>query len=130
MNIDMLKKYIYDQLYAANMYKLLASNSPDSATKTTLLNFASDCFNHASYLDRFYQEELTSSYHPIVQKPQMHGTFKETVLWMYRFEGDSYREFVIGSFNDLYTTQYKTLLNYIASICNNHSTILNHIYLS
>lgn len=130
MNIDILKTFIYNQLYAAEMYKLLASIAPDEDTKKTMLNFASDCSNHANYLDRFYQEEMTSSYHPIVRKPETHGSFKDTVFWMYRFEGDTYREFYISSFNNLYTEQYRLLLSYIAGICNNHSTILNHIYLS
>ena len=79
-------------------------------------------------LDRIYQEENTSSYHPIVQKPQFHGSFIESIHWMLNYEGDSFRLFHINSFYDVYTTAQRQLLTYIAGILNDHAIgLISHI---
>lgn len=73
MDNTVIKNLIYNQLFAAANYDLIATIAPDDPTKTRILNFSADCKNNANMLDRIYQEENTSSYHPIVQKPQFHG---------------------------------------------------------
>lgn len=130
MDNNVIKNLIYNQLYAAANYDLLATVAPDSATKTRILNFSADSKNNASMLDRIYQEENTSSYHPIVQKPQLHGNFIESIHWMLNYEGDSFRLFHINSFYDIYTTAQRQLLTYIAGIINDHTIGLTHISLT
>lgn len=128
-NIENLKVHIYNQLFAAEMYKLLATMAPDERTKTTMLNFASDCANNASFLDRFYQQEMTSSFNPIVQKAEPKGSFVETVLWMLDYESDSFRSFHVDSFLTNIVIEQRTLYTYIAGILNNHGLSLTHVYL-
>ena len=130
MNNTAFQNLIYNQLFAAANYELIATIAPDEPTKTRLLNFAADCTNNASYLDQIYQEENTSSYHPIVQKPQFHGNFVESIKWMLNYEGDSFRLFHINSYFDIYTTAQRQSMAYIAGILNNHAIGLTYISLT
>ena len=130
MDNTVIKNLIYNQLFAAANYDLIATIAPDDPTKTRILNFSADCKNNANMLDRIYQEENTSSYHPIVQKPQFHGSFIESIHWMLNYEGDSFRLFHINSFYDVYTTAQRQLLTYIAGILNDRAIGLTHISLT
>lgn len=130
MNNSTIQSLIYDQLFAAANYDLIASIAPDEETKTRILNYSADCKNNASMLDRIYQEENTSSYHPIVQKPQFHGNFIESIHWMLDYEGRSYRTFHINSYYEIYTTTQRQLCQYIAGILNNHAIGLTYISLT
>ena len=103
MNNTVLQNLIYNQLFAAANYELVATIAPNNETKTKLINYSSDCRNNATYLERIYQEENTSSYNPIVEKAQFHGNFIESVKWLLNYEGDSNRLFFIQSFYDIYT---------------------------
>lgn len=127
MNNTVLQNLIYNQLYAAANYELIATIAPTNEIKIKLQNYSADCKNNATYLDKIYQEENTSSYHPIIQKPQFHGYFVESIKWMLNYEGDSNRLFFINSFYDVYTTSQRQILTYIAGILNNHAIGLTHI---
>lgn len=128
--IETLKEGIYNQLYAAQMYKLLERAAPSAELKKIMHNFAIDCLNNASFIDRFYQEEMTSSYNPIVQKAQLQGSFKQTVLWMQRYISDSYLHFHYNSYVPSIATELKNLYLYIAGILTGHSLLLTHFYLA
>ena len=112
MDNTVIKNLIYNQLFAAANYDLIATIAPDDPTKTRILNFSADCN------------------HPIVQKPQFHGSFIESIHWMLNYEGDSFRLFHINSFYDVYTTAQRQLLTYIAGILNDHAIGLTHISLT
>lgn len=127
MNNAVLQKLIYNQLFAASNYELVATIAPTNETKTKLINYASDCRNNATYLERIYQEQNTSSYNPIVEKAQFHGNFIESVKWILNYEGDSNRLFFIQSFYDIYTASQRQILSYIAGIANNHAIGLTHM---
>ena len=120
MDNTVIKNLIYNQLFAAANYDLIATIAPDDPTKTRILNFSADCKNNANMLDRIYQEENTSSY----------GSFIESIHWMLNYEGDSFRLFHINSFYDVYTTAQRQLLTYIAGILNDHAIGLTHISLT
>ena len=82
-----LQYLIYNQLYSAGIYELLATQAPTEILQTQMKLFQQDSLNNASYLDRYYQELNTSSYNPIVREPVNHGTFKKNVYWMLEYEG-------------------------------------------
>ena len=58
MDNTVIKNLIYNQLFAAANYDLIATIAPDDPTKTRILNFSADCKNNANMLDRIYQEEI------------------------------------------------------------------------
>ena len=72
-----LQYLIYNQLYSAGIYELLATQAPTEILQTQMKLFQQDSLNNASYLDRYYQELNTSSYNPIVREPVDHSTFKK-----------------------------------------------------
>ena len=74
-----LQYLIYNQLYSASMYELLALQAPTKILENQMKLFQEETLNNASYLDRYYQELNTSSYHPIIQEPVNHGSFKKEV---------------------------------------------------
>ncbi|WP_294581500.1 hypothetical protein [uncultured Thomasclavelia sp.] len=127
MNNTVLQNLIYNQLYAAANYELIATIAPSNEIKTRLTNYASDCKNNASYLERIYQEENTSSYNPIIEKAQFHGNFVESIKWTLNYIGESNRLFFINSFYEIYTTSQRQILTYIAGILNNHAIGLTYI---
>ena len=129
MDIEKLREQIYTQLFAAEVYDQLASIAPDQETKDTMLAFKNDSLNNAAYLDTFYQEEMTSSYAPIITSPIPQESFMDTILWMLRYEAGIYRSFFREAFRKDIPNDYVTLLQYIAGISNHHSLILTHIYL-
>lgn len=130
MNTSILENLIYNQLFLAATYELAASIAPDRVTKIRLQNFAADCKNNANFLDRFYQEINTTSFYPMLQKPVFHGNFKDSILWLLNYIENSYRMFLINSYNKKYTEDEITLLRYIAGILVNHSIGLTHILLT
>lgn len=130
MDIEKLKELIYTQLFAAEVYDQLASISPDQKTQDTMLAFKTDSLNNAAYLNSFYQMEMTSSYVPIITTPVPQESFKDTVLWMMRYEAGIYRTFFRESFQKELPVDYITLLQYIAGTSNHHSLILTHTYLT
>lgn len=75
-----LQYLIYNQLYSASMYELLALQAPTKILENQMKLFQEETLNNASYLDRYYQELNTSSYHPIIQEPVNHGSFKKKCL--------------------------------------------------
>lgn len=125
-----LQGLIYNQLYAASMYNLLAEISPDRQTQLKMLSFKADSNNNASRLDRYYQEVNTSSYNPIVKQPIDHGSFIETILWMLNYEGNTFRLFANESFNTKNSAFEQRLTQYISTISSSHGTFLTHIYLN
>lgn len=125
-----LQYLIYNQLYSASAYELLATQSPTEILQTQMKLFQQDSLNNASYLDRYYQELNTSSYNPIVQEPVDHGTFKKNVYWMLEFEGTNTRLFVDQSFNGQNDTSIKSLTAYISSSIDRRNTKLTNIYLN
>ena len=68
-----LQYLIYNQLYSASMYELLALQAPTKILENQMKLFQEETLNNASYLDRYYQELNTSSYHPIIQEPVDQG---------------------------------------------------------
>ena len=104
MDNTVIKNLIYNQLFAAANYDLIATIAPDDPTKTRILNFSANCKNNANMLDRIH--------------------------WMLNYEGDSFRLFHINSFYDVYTTAQRQLLTYIAGILNDHAIGLTHISLT
>ena len=47
MDNTVIKNLIYNQLFAAANYDLIATIAPDDPTKTRILNFSADCKNNA-----------------------------------------------------------------------------------
>ena len=107
-----LQYLIYNQLYSAGVYELLATQAPTEILQTQMKLFQQDSLNNASYLDRYYQELNTSSYNPIVREPVNHGSFKKNVYWMLEYEGTNTCIFVDESFNG----QMMPLLNLLQLI--------------
>ena len=50
MDNTVIKNLIYNQLFAAANYDLIATIAPDDPTKTRILNFSADCKNNANML--------------------------------------------------------------------------------
>ena len=105
-----LQYLIYNQLYSASMYELLALQAPTKILENQMKLFQEETLNNASYLDRYYQELNTSSYHPIIQEPVDQGSFKKNVYW-----------------ND---EKIKTLTSYISSSIVQRNTKLTNIYIN
>ena len=125
-----LQYLIYNQLYSAGVYELLAAQAPTEMLQTQMKVFQQDSLNNASYLDRYYQELNTSSYNPIVQEPVDQGTFKKNVYWMLEYEGTNTRLFVDESFNGQNDASIKSLTSYISSSIDRRNTKLTNIYLN
>lgn len=125
-----LQYLIYNQLYSAGVYELLAKQAPTEMLQTQMKVFQQDSLNNASYLDRYYQELNTSSYNPIVQEPVDQGTFKKNVYWMLEYEGTNTRLFVDESFNGQNDASIKSLTSYISSSIDRRNTKLTNIYLN
>ena len=49
MDNTVIKNLIYNQLFAAANYDLIATIAPDDPTKTRILNFSADCKNNANF---------------------------------------------------------------------------------
>ena len=50
MDNTVIKNLIYNQLFAAANYDLIATIAPDDPTKTRILNFSADCKNNANMI--------------------------------------------------------------------------------
>ena len=50
------------------MYELLATQAPTKILQIQMKLYQEETLNNVSYLDRYYQELNTSSYHPIVKE--------------------------------------------------------------
>lgn len=125
-----LQYLIYNQLYSASMYELLALQAPTKILENQMKLFQEETLNNASYLDRYYQELNTSSYHPIIQEPVDQGSFKKNIYWMLEYEGSSTKIFSGESFNVNNDEQIKNLTSYISSTIDQRNTKLTNIYLS
>lgn len=125
-----LQYLIYNQLYSANMYKLLANQAPNTLIQEKMIVFQEESLNNASYLDRYYQELNTSSYNPIVQEASNHGTFKENIYWMLEYESNNTRLFIDESYNNNNDEKIKNLSSYISSTIDRRNTQLLIIYLN
>ena len=125
-----LQYLIYNQLYSAGIYELLATQAPTEILQTQMKLFQQASLNNASFLDRYYQELNTSSYNPIVREPVDHGTFKKNVYWMLEYEGTNTRIFVDDSFNGQNVASIKSLTAYISSSIDRRNTKLTNIYLN
>lgn len=128
--INILKIFIYNQLYAAAMYEEIANMTNDPKEKQQLLNFSVACTNNANYLDRFYQYTVTSSYNPIIEEPHITGTYEEMLLYMLEYEGLSHYGFNNSAFQPNAPTQYHDLLLYVCNTCNTRGLLLIHMHLT
>ena len=125
-----LQYLIYNQLYSASMYELLALQAPTKILENQMKLFQEETLNNVSYLDRYYQELNTSSYHPIAKEPVNQGSFKKNIYWMLEYEGSSTKIFCSESFNANNDEQIKNLTSYISSIIDQRNTKLTNIYLN
>ena len=125
-----LQYLIYNRLYSASMYELLATQAPTNILQTQMKLYQEETLNNVSYLDRYYQELNTSSYHPIVKVPVNQGSFKKNIYWMLEYEGSSTKIFCSESFNANNDEQIKNLTSYISSIIDQRNTKLTNIYLN
>ena len=112
------------------MYELLANQAPTTILKTQMKLYQEETLNNASYLDRYYQELNTSSYHPIVKEPVDQGSFKKNIYWMLEYEGSSTKIFSGESFNANNDEQIKNLTSYISSTIDQRNTKITNIYLN
>ena len=120
MNTSIIENLMYNQLFLAANYDLIISIAPNKDIKTRLHNFSADCKNNATFLDHFYQEINNTSFYPLLQKPVLHGNFKESLLWILNYIENSYRMFHINGYKKTYSEKETKLLNYIAGNLNNH----------
>lgn len=125
-----LQYLIYNRLYSASMYELLATQAPTNILQTQMKLYQEETLNNVSYLDRYYQELNTLSYHPIVKEPVNQGSFKKNIYWMLEYEGSSTKIFCSESFNANNDEQIKNLTSYISSIIDQRNTKLTNIYLN
>lgn len=125
-----LQYLIYNQLYSASIYELLALQAPTKILENQMKLFQEETLNNASYLDRYYQELNTSSYHPIIQEPVNHGSFKKNVYWMLEYESSSTKLFCNESYNANNDEKIKTLTSYISSSIVQRNTKLTNIYIN
>ena len=125
-----LQYLIYNRLYSASMYELLATQAPTNILQTQMKLYQEETLNNVSYLDRYYQELNTSSYHPIEKEPVNQGSFKKNIYWMLEYEGSSTKIFCSESFNANNDEQIKNLTSYISSIIDQRNTKLTNIYLN
>ncbi|WP_347943330.1 hypothetical protein [Faecalibacillus intestinalis] len=125
-----LQYLIYNRLCSASMYELLATQAPTNILQTQMKLYQEETLNNVSYLDRYYQELNTSSYHPIVKEPANQGSFKKNIYWMLEYEGSSTKIFCSESFNANNDEQIKNLTSYISSIIDQRNTKLTNIYLN
>ena len=125
-----LQYLIYNRLYSASMYELLATQAPTNILQTQMKLYQEETLNNVSYLDRYYQELNTSSYHPIVKEPVNQGSFKKNIYWMLEYEGSSTKIFCSESFNANNDEQIQNLTSYISSIIDQRNTKLTNIYLN
>lgn len=130
MNNQLLESLIYNQLYAATNYELLETIAPNQEIKDRLHNFAADCKNNANFLDQLYQFENTASFYALVQKPQFHGNFFDSLSWVLQYVETSYRVFFMCTSNADYTANQRHLCAYITGIMNNHSIGISQILLT
>lgn len=130
MNSSTIESLMYNQLFLAATYELVLTIAPDDVTKIRLQNFASDCKNNANFLDQLYQEINTFSFYPLLQKPEFHGNFKESLLWLLNYVENSYRMFHISAYKKDYSVDDIALLGYIAGIMVNHGIGITHILLT
>ena len=112
------------------MYELLATQAPTNILQTQMKLYQEETLNNVSYLDRYYQELNTSSYHPIVKEHVNQGSFKKNIYWMLEYEGSSTKIFCSESFNANNDEQIKNLTSYISSIIDQRNTKLTNIYLN
>lgn len=127
--IAQLKMAIYNQLYGAAMYRKMATMTDNEEEKTLLLNFAVSLDNNTSYLDRYYQYLMTSSYNPIIEEPKITGTYQEMLLYMVKYEGQSHYGFTNAAFDPLAPDQYHNMMEYILSTSNTRAILLIYMYL-
>ena len=125
-----LQYLIYNRLYSASMYELLATQAPTNILQTQMKLYQEETLNNVSYLDRYYQELNTSIYHTIVKEPANQGSFKKNIYWMLEYEGSSTKIFCSESFNANNDEQIKNLTSYISSIIDQRNTKLTNIYLN
>ena len=125
-----LQYLIYNRLYSASMYELLATKAPTKILQTQMKLYQEETLNNVSYLDRYYQELNTSSYHPIVKEAVNQGSFKKNIYWMLEYEGSSTKIFCGESFNSNNDEQIKNLTSYISSTIDQRNTKLTNIYLN
>ena len=103
-----LQYLIYNQLYSASMYELLALQAPTKILENQMKLFQEETLNNASYLDRF----------------------KKNIYWMLEYESSSTKLFCNESYNANNDEKIKTLTSYISSSIVQRNTKLTNIYIN
>lgn len=127
--IEQLKMTIYNQLFAAAMYRKIATMTENKDEKTFLLNFAISCDNNTNYLNRYYQYLMTSSYNPLIEEPIISSSYKNMLLYMVRYEGQSHYGFTAAAYDPLAPASYHSMMQYILSTSNTRAILLMYMYL-
>lgn len=129
MNNETLQKLIYNQLLLAELYRQLALIATDEEAKDYFELFEKDSNDGASYLNRLYQINNSSSFNPIIRGVDINDQYSGTILYLIRKESDYFREFLILSYLTSLTIDERETVNYLSGICLNHSTTLLNLFL-
>lgn len=129
MNNQTIQALIYNQLYSAALYNVIAELTEDPQQKEQILAFKADSYNNARYLERYYEEFNSSSFNPIIKEPVDAGTFYESVLRMIEYNGRSSRLFINQTFNNVNDETIQNITSYINSVISQHNALLTQIYL-
>ncbi|MFV0393556.1 MAG: hypothetical protein ACK5LC_04035 [Coprobacillaceae bacterium] len=127
--VEQLKLGIYNQLYAASMYREIAKMTDNIEEKTFLLNFAVSLENNVSYMDRYYQFLMTSSYNPLIEQPKITGSYQDMLLHMVKYEGESHYGFTAAAYDPLAPDEYHNMMEYILGTSNTRALLLLYMYL-
>ena len=130
MDITMIKNLIYNLLYLAANYDLILTIAPNETVKNQLHNYSSDCKNNATFLDKLYQELNTTSFFPLPEKPEFHGNFKQSTMWLLKYTENAYRIFHLNSYNNKFPDNQIKILKYISGNLINQYMGLCHIILT
>lgn len=123
------KMAIYNQLYAFATYRKMTTMTDNQEEKTFLLNFAVSLDNNTSYLDRYYQYLITSSYNPLIEESKITGSHQDMLLTMVKYEAESHYGFTNAAYNPLASDQYHNMMEYILSTSNIRVVLLLYMYL-
>ena len=88
---ELLQYFIYTEKLLSVLYRKAAALTSVKSQEDTLLKFAKDATDNASYLNSLYKREYGVNYDPMVPEVNVNGSYKEFLDEIAKREIESYQ---------------------------------------
>ncbi len=125
--VSLVQANISGAMQASEFYKGLSSLAPNPTTQSMLMNMSKEEDQKAYQFNQLHQELMVSNYHPITERVDIKGGFKENLLYAIDNELVAYREFSANA-SDMSNHKYCALARESAVLNNIHAISLLTMY--